>query len=158
MSSTEPPAPAVTFEGVFPILRVASLDASLAYYTDVLGFELDWRDPDAIASVSRGRCCLFLTESHQGQPGGWVWMGVSDAGALHDELRERGALIRQPPANFRWAYEMQVADPDGNVLRMGSAPRPGVPYGPWRDGHGDLWQAQPDGGWIRAEPGDTADA
>jgi catechol 2,3-dioxygenase-like lactoylglutathione lyase family enzyme len=159
MSSAEsaPPATA-TFEGVCPILRVRSLPASLAYYVDVLGFTVDWEDPDAIASVSRGRCCLFLTESEQGNPGSWVWIGVSDADALHDELRGRGAIIRNPPANFRWACEMQVADPDGNVLRMGSSAKPGVPYGPWRDGRGDLWLAQSDGSWVRDPSADARNA
>lgn len=159
MPSTESaPPPAVTFEGVCPILRVRSLAESLAYYVDVLGFTIDWEDTTVIASVSRGRCCLFLCEGDQGNPGGWVWIGVSDVDALHEELRGRGAHIRQPPANFWWACEMQVADPDGNVLRMGSDAKPDQPYGPWRDGRGDLWIAQPDGTWTRAEAGDVENA
>jgi hypothetical protein len=28
-----------------------------------------------------------------------------------------------PPTNFPWALEMQVKDPDGNVLRIGSEPK-----------------------------------
>ena len=35
----------------------------------------------------------------------------------------RGAPIRLPPTNFSWALEIQVEDPDGNVLRFGSEPR-----------------------------------
>lgn len=148
----------VVFEGVCPILRVRSLEESLAYYVDTLGFAVDWRDPDAIASVSRGPCCIFLTESNQGNPGSWVWVGVSDVDALYEEYRGRGARIRQPPSNFRWACEMQVADPDGNVLRMGSETKPGQPYGPWRDGNGDLWIARPDGGWVRSDEGGVKSA
>jgi hypothetical protein len=34
---------------------------------------------------------------------------------------------------------MQVADPDGNVLRVGSDPRPDQPFGPWLDMEGRLW-------------------
>jgi len=36
-----------------------------------------------------------------------------------------GAHIRSPPQNFDWAYEFQVEDPDGPVLRIGSEPKPG---------------------------------
>ena len=153
MSSTEPAAgpAAVDFGGVCPILRVGSLADSVRYYTDVLGFSVDWEDPDGMVSVSRGKCCLFLTEYEQSKPGNWVWIGVNDVDPLHEELVGRGAIIRQAPANFSWAWEMQVADPDGNVLRIGSSPKPGVPYGPWRDGHGVLWLAQPDGSWVRAD-------
>jgi len=107
------------FEGVNPILRVGDLTASIEYYVQVLGFKLDWRHEDIIASVSRGRCHIFLCEGDQGNPGSWVWIGVGDAGALFEEYKGRRARIRNPPANFPWAYEMQVEDLDGNVLRMG---------------------------------------
>jgi uncharacterized glyoxalase superfamily protein PhnB len=44
-----------------------------------------------------------------------------DVDQLHAELRERHALIRQPPTNMPWGLrEMQVADPDGNVIRFGT--------------------------------------
>lgn len=150
MSESEPAA--IAFKGVVPILRVQNLAASIAYYVNVLGFELDWEDEGVFASVSRGSCGIFLCEGGQGHTGSWVWVGVSDVDVLHEELRGRGARIRQPPTNFWWACEMQVADPDGNVLRMGSHSKPDQPYGPWRDMHGDLWYLQPGGGWSRTEP------
>jgi catechol 2,3-dioxygenase-like lactoylglutathione lyase family enzyme len=47
MSGTETPtAPSNPFECVIPILRVRSLSASLDYYLDVLGFEIDWHEPE----------------------------------------------------------------------------------------------------------------
>jgi hypothetical protein len=78
-----------------------------------------------------------------------VWIGVGDAGALFEEYKGRGARIRNPPANFPWAYEMQVEDLDGNVLRMGSESLPGETDGKWRDMHGDLWERTPEGGHKR---------
>jgi predicted enzyme related to lactoylglutathione lyase len=48
---------------------------------------------------------------------------VDDAEKLHEELKARGVAIRLPPTNFPWALEMQIEDPDGNVLRLGSEPR-----------------------------------
>jgi len=128
----------IEFEGVTPILRVESVEASTGYYTRVLGFKVNFQAPTFV-SVSRGRCCLFLCEGDQGHPGGWVWIGVSDAEALCAELRANGAKIRHPPTNYPWALEMQVEDPDGNILRMGSEPKPNEPQGEWLDMDGKRW-------------------
>jgi catechol 2,3-dioxygenase-like lactoylglutathione lyase family enzyme len=144
-------APAVEFGGVTPILRVVSLDASLAYYTDTLGFSVQWRSA-GVASVRRGRASLMLSQGDQGHPGTWVWLGVSDADALHEELRMRGAVIRHPPTNYPWgSRELHVSDPDGHVLRLGSDTRPGDPIGEWLDGSGMRWVPQSDGSWRAGE-------
>lgn len=134
-----------------PILRVRSLRASVDYYVQVLGFALDWEHGGSFASVSRGSCGLFLCEGDQGNPGTWVWIGVGDADALCEEFRSRGARVRHPPTNYSWAYEMQIEDPDGHVLRFGSDTKAGEPFGPWLDMHGEAWTAAPDGGWTRQE-------
>jgi catechol 2,3-dioxygenase-like lactoylglutathione lyase family enzyme len=122
-----------------PILAVRDLTASIDYYVNVLGFTLDWQGPGPFASVSRGECGLFLSEGDQGHAGTWVWIGVGDAAALHEEYKARGARIRHPPTNYSWAYEMQVEDPDGHVLRFGSDSRPGEPIGEWLDMRGVAW-------------------
>ena len=83
----------VEFHGVTPVLRVNNLETSLDYYVRVLGFKMNWRDDDSssFASVSRGACHLFLTVGDQGNPGSWMWIGVSDVDALHEELLAKGA-------------------------------------------------------------------
>ena len=148
-----PPSPSreVTFQGATPILRVADFDASVAYYVDALGFELGWRD-GGFGCVRRGDAALMLSQGSQGCGGTWVYLSVSDADALHDELRERGARIRHPPRNFPWgSRELHVFDADGHVLRFGAENRPGEPFGEWVDETGARWSALPDGGWVRAE-------
>ena len=130
---------AIRFHRATPILCVRSLVGSLDHYVGVLGFTLDFEDRGIFASVSRGDCTLFLCENDQGHPGAWAWVGVGDAGALQEELRARGATIRHPPTDYPWAYEMQVQDPDGNVLRFGSDPRRDQPVGEWLDMHGRRW-------------------
>jgi uncharacterized glyoxalase superfamily protein PhnB/heme-degrading monooxygenase HmoA len=118
--------PAREVECIVPILRVRSLTDSLRYYVDVLGFEAEWgaEDGSTMASVARNGRSIMLCEGSQGQAGTWVWIGVEDIRPLYDRLRRRGASIRQEPVNRPWAYEMQVEDPDGHVLRFGSEPRP----------------------------------
>lgn len=141
----------VEFEGTTPILRVADYDASVAWYVDVLGFELQWGD-GTFGCVRRGAASLMLCEGSQGCAATWVWVGVSDADALHDELRARGASIRHPPTNFPWgSRELHVFDPDGHVLRFGAENRPGEPLGPWLDEAGVRWLPQLDGSWKRVE-------
>ena len=133
-----PTQPDNTFEGAIPIFCVGSLSISVDYYINALGFMLDWDGP-GFASVSRGPCHIFLCENDQGHPGAWTWIGVSDADSLATEYAENGAKIRHPPTNYPWAYEMQVADPDGNVLRFGSDTKKDEPFGPFLDMHGRLW-------------------
>jgi predicted lactoylglutathione lyase len=136
------------FEGVNPILRVTDLSASLDYYVAQLGFKIDWQGP-FFASVSRGKCHIFLSVGDQGHLGSWVWIGVEDADALFREYQASGARVRNPPSNYEWAYEMQIEDLDGNVLRLGSEQKDDQPVGEWLDMRGERWAKSPDGEWKR---------
>jgi hypothetical protein len=109
-------------ENVTPILRLEKLEVSRRYYVDTLGFSLDWQ-AEGMISVSRDGKPIMLCEGEQGQPGTWIWIGVEDADALYTEFQARGAHIRSTPENFSWAYEFSLQDPDGHVLRSGSAPK-----------------------------------
>lgn len=146
----QPKTTAIEFECVTPILRVENVEASLAYYVDVLGFKVDWQ-VKGYASVGRDRCHIMLAEDAQGHAGTWVWIGVEDAGRLYEEYKAKGAKIRHPPTNYEWAYELQVFDRDGHVLRLGSEPKQDEPIGPWLDEDGVLWQKQPDGSFRKVE-------
>lgn len=143
-------ASGVVLEGVTPILRVADFEASVTYYVDALGFGLEWQ-VDRFGCVRRDEVALFLCEGTQGHPGTWLYIGVSDADALHQELLGRGARIRHEPRNFPWgSRELHVFDPDGHVLRFGSEARPGEPLGDWLDENGTTWHPGPDGSYTRA--------
>lgn len=132
MSGTVPNGPPVAFECVVPILRVRSLTTSVEHYVGVLGFRVDWQEPGVMASVSRDGRAIMLCEGGQGNPGTWVWIGVSDACVLWEEYKAKGATIRQAPVNYPWACEMHVEDPDGHVLRCGSEPRADQPFAEWK--------------------------
>lgn len=146
--AAHPPAAGVEFGGVTPILRVSDFDGSVAYYVEVLGFTLEWRD-GRFGSVRRGDTSLMLSEGSQGCSSTWLFIGVSDADALHEELLARGARIRHPPTNYPWgSRELHVFDPDGHVLWLGSDARPGEPLGEWLDEAGGRWLPRPDGSWA----------
>jgi len=141
---------ATRFGGVNPIFRVQDVDASVDYYVNVLGFKRDWGSK-GFACVSRDRVAIFLCEGDQGHFGTWVWIGVGDVEKVLEELSAKGAKVRNPPQNYEWAYEMQIEDLDGNVLRIGSDTRKDKPMGNWRDMNGRIWVRTASGGWEQKE-------
>jgi predicted enzyme related to lactoylglutathione lyase len=112
----------VRFECIEPIFRVENMRASLKFYVDLLGFENATWGNDDFTHVSRDGRGIYLSRGNQGQGRAWIWVGVEDVGKLHEEYEAKGIKIRLPPTNYPWALEMQIEDPDGNVLRLGSDP------------------------------------
>ena len=120
---TEKSTSRIRYENSEPILRVENMEDSLRFYVDVLGFKnAPWGDND-FTSVNRDSAGIYLCRGGQGRGGAWVWLGVDDVEPIYQELKTRGVAIRLPPTNYPWALEMQVEDPDGNVLRFGSEPK-----------------------------------
>jgi predicted enzyme related to lactoylglutathione lyase len=114
----------VRFECITPILRVENMEASLGFYVNTLGFQnASWGNGD-FTHVGRDGVGIYLCKGGQGQGKAWIWVGVEDVEKLHEEYKARGVTIRLPPTNYPWALEMQIEDPDGNVLRLGSEPKP----------------------------------
>lgn len=109
-------------ECIEPILRVEDMERSLRYYVEVLGFEKAPWGNDGFTYVGREGRGIYLCRGGQGRGGAWVWVGVGDVRTLYELYRKRGAIVRQEPKNEPWALEMQIEDPDGNVLRFGSDP------------------------------------
>lgn len=141
----------VVFSHATPILRVADFEAAAAYYVDELGFELAWRD-GPFGCVCRGDATVMLSQASQGCPATWVYVSIDDADAYYEEIRDRGARIRQVPTNYPWgARELHVFDLDGHVLRLGSDAAPGDALGTWLDEAGVRWKAQTDGSWERVD-------
>lgn len=104
------------------------MSRSVRYYVDVLGFtNAEWGG-DAFTCVTRDSAGIYLSHGDQGRPGTWAWIGVEDVAALYEEYTASGATIRHGPRNYPWAYEMQVEDPDGHVLRFGSEPMTDRPF------------------------------
>ncbi len=112
----------VHFECINPILRVANMEASVRFYVETLGFKNAPWGNDEFTSVSRDGNGIYLSRE-QGAGQAWIWIGVEDVEALHEDYKTKGVKIRMPPTNFLWALEMQIEDPDGNVLRLGSEPK-----------------------------------
>lgn len=106
-------------ENTIPVLAVRDLGRSIAFFKEVLGFEVEWND-GSTCSVSRDSCSIMLQVQEQGHPG-MVWVGL-DGDALFSTILHSDARIVQPPTSQPWAYEMKIADPDGNVIWLGADP------------------------------------
>ena len=105
-------------EEVIPILRVADAAAAVTWY-ERLGFTKEWEhrfEPGlpAFVSVARGPMRLFLSE-HQGdaRPDTLIYLRVGDVDAIAAEF---GVAVEEAP----WARELELRDPDGNRLRIGT--------------------------------------
>jgi catechol 2,3-dioxygenase-like lactoylglutathione lyase family enzyme len=105
-------------EEVIPILRVSDAAAAVAWYQR-LGFSQQWEhrfEPGfpAFVSIARGPVQLFLSE-HTGdaRPDTLIYLRLADLDAIAAEF---DATVEQPP----WGPEIQLRDPDGNRLRIGT--------------------------------------
>lgn len=105
-------------EQAIPILRVADAAEAVRWYGR-LGFTQQWEHRfkpglPAFVEVARGQVRLFLSE-HTGdaRPDTLVYLRVGDVEPL---AREFGVPVK----NLPWAREIELRDPDGNRLRIGT--------------------------------------
>jgi catechol 2,3-dioxygenase-like lactoylglutathione lyase family enzyme len=115
----------IRVECITPILRVNNLAASIRFYVDVLGFEVNWggENESTFASISRDGRTIMLAQGEQGHPGTWLWIGVEDIEPLFANLVAKEVKIVEKPTNYPWAYEMKIEDPDWHIVRFGSDPK-----------------------------------
>lgn len=106
-------------EQVIPILRVENAATAVAWYQR-LGFQKESEhrfEPHlpAFVTIVRGNMRLFLSE-HKGdaRPGTLIYVRVKDVFAVAKEFQT--AVVEQP-----WAHEIELQDPDGNRLRVGTS-------------------------------------
>lgn len=109
------------FEHLVPVLNVADLVRSLAYYVDGLGFEKQWEygEPPTFASIRRDQVQIFLSQEDPRRLAGSLSIFVQDVDGLYADYRKSGAVILRPPTDFPWGVRgMDLEDPDGHRLRM----------------------------------------
>lgn len=109
-----------------PVLFVADVSASVAFYTDKLGFAQAWRYEEdgklLVAQVDRQGCELILSSQWPGKVGtGMMFVSLDRSvfDALWPELAAKGVAVRD---GF-WGYPAKIVnDPDGNQIYF---PHPG---------------------------------
>ena len=116
---------------IAPQFFTTDIPATLAYYTDKLGFEClgQWQDPPVFTIVARDRHAIHFrcAEPPTANPGKYsdelldAYLFVEDADALYAEYAARGVQFARGLANMPWrSREFVVKDCDGRLLAFGA--------------------------------------
>jgi uncharacterized glyoxalase superfamily protein PhnB len=120
------------FKKLTPNLLVASVDRSLAFYVDTLGFTRGMTVPDeppfVFASVTAGDVEIFFNDAvgavneypgFAGRPigaTGTLFIEVEGVDALHDRLKATAKIVMAIETKFYGMREFAIEDPDGYVI------------------------------------------
>lgn len=118
-------ASASTFCAAATLFVVNDVMKSIAYYRDVLGFDVvfTYGEPVFYGGVQRGDVTIHFQAAHRtkriaGQGAANIF--VTEVDALYAELKARGAQITQPPGDRPYGMrDFDLDDPDGNHLSFG---------------------------------------
>ena len=110
---------------------VADVDAAMAFYVDVLGFELVERWGPPFAMVKRGDLTLWLSgpgssasrplaDGSSPAPGGWnrLVLETESLAPLVERLRQAGAHLRSEIVSGPGGKQILVDDPSGNPIEL----------------------------------------
>jgi catechol 2,3-dioxygenase-like lactoylglutathione lyase family enzyme len=104
---------------VAPFIRVADAELSAEWYAR-LGFSVEWRTRaqphlPLFVAISNGDALIFLSE-HTGDahPDGLLYIYVDDVDAIAADFGETAELA------YYGMREIELTDPDGNRLRIGT--------------------------------------
>lgn len=104
---------------------------SVAFYTEHLGFTLDYQQLPAFAAVSLGEAHILLSgpqasgsrpmpNGQRQQPGGWnrVVLRVNDLPTFIETLKKAALSFRNEMETGPGGSQIQVEDPDGNPIEL----------------------------------------
>lgn len=114
--------------------QVRAIEPSIAFYTKLLGFELD-RQNGPFAQVSRGDVVLILSgpgtsgardmpDGRKQEPGGWnrILIWVDDLQATIAKLKAAGVRFRNQVEVGPGGSQILIDDPDGNPIELHQPP------------------------------------
>jgi len=129
---------AITIEGASPLFHVFDVPTSIAFYRDILGFEVvHTSEPFTSAKDDYGWAMLRLngvelmlnnayennirpsvpdaarTAAHADTV---LYFGCRDIDAAHEFLRTKGIVAQEPKITYYGMKQLSVADPDGYML------------------------------------------
>jgi catechol 2,3-dioxygenase-like lactoylglutathione lyase family enzyme len=111
---------------------VSDVDAAIAFYRDLLDFQVDLHPGPGFATVSRGDLRLLLNRPGAGgagqampdgqapAPGGWnrIQLEVDDLEATVERLRAAGARFRNEIVVGNGGKQILLEDPSGNPIEL----------------------------------------
>jgi catechol 2,3-dioxygenase-like lactoylglutathione lyase family enzyme len=112
---------------------VDDVDAAIAFYTEMLGFEVLMHPAPSFAALGRGDLRLFVNavggpggasqpmpDGRMPEPGGWnrFQIEVPDLDAQVESLRAAGARFRNEIVTGVGGRQILVEDPAGNCVEL----------------------------------------
>lgn len=116
---------------IAPVFFTLDIPPTLAWYSDMLGFEClgTWQDPPVYGIVARDEQAIHFrcAQPPTPNPGKYrdelldAYLFVEDADALYAEYAAKGVEFVRELANMPWgSREFVVKDCDGRLLAFGS--------------------------------------
>jgi catechol 2,3-dioxygenase-like lactoylglutathione lyase family enzyme len=112
---------------------VDDVDAAIAFYTQLLGFEVELHPAPGFAILARGDLRLLLNtptgrggaaqpmpDGRKPEPGGWnrIQLQVSDLAKEVETLRKAGAHFRNDIVTGFGGKQILLDDPSGNPIEL----------------------------------------
>jgi glyoxylase I family protein len=120
---------ALDFHGVR--YQVGDVARSVDFYTQALGFKLEYQQLPAFATVSLGALKILLSgkdasgsrpmpDGRRQEPGGWnrVVLRAEDLASCIDTLKKSGLHFRNEMEVGPGGKQIQLEDPDGNPIEL----------------------------------------
>ena len=111
--------------------QVRDVNRAIAFYTQRLGFKLDYQKAPAFAQVSLGNLAVLLSgpgssgsrpmpDGRQQEPGGWnrLVLQVRDLPTRIEEMKSAGVHVRNNMETGPGGRQIQIEDPDGNPVEL----------------------------------------
>lgn len=108
-----------------PVLRVGDYPRARAFWCDVLGFAIAEEAGDPVTGFGifrRDAACVFLTswDGPEASYDRWrAYFHTDDLDALISDLQGKSAEFKGPALTEYGMREVEVTDPDGNVVCFG---------------------------------------
>ena len=115
----------VTIKSMSPQLVVSSLEQSIGFYTNKLGFDIDFQYEDFYAGIVKDGFNIHLKSGtplaeerkHKRDNEDLdLVFSVSNVEELYDEYSSKSVNIIQPLRQMPYGKEFYITDPDGYIL------------------------------------------
>lgn len=113
-----------TLKNMSPLFPVQDLKKSTEFYTDQLGFKIDFQYEDFYVGISKDGFSIHLksAEASLAQANGVstkrdvsIIFSVVDIESLYKEFSDKSIQIIQPLRQMPYGKEFYIADPDGYI-------------------------------------------
>jgi predicted lactoylglutathione lyase len=116
------------FPSAVPEIPVRDIKQAAAYYTNNLGFTVDWGGEElGLAGISNGNCRMFLANSVYREARGnvgpvLIWLNLQSKKEVDELYRlwsgNKAELISEPESKPWGLHEFMAQDLDGNLFRV----------------------------------------